>query len=74
VRILFLASELAPLALTGGLGEAVAGLAAELVRRGHDVCCALPAYRDLLAHPQCPALAPAEAVSLPGPGAALRGR
>jgi len=74
VRILFLASELAPLALTGGLGEAVAGLAAELVRRGHDVCCALPAYRDLLAHPQCPALAPAEAVNLSTPGAALRGR
>jgi len=74
VRILFLASELAPLAQTGGLGEAVAGLAAELARRGHDVCCALPAYRDLLAHPQCPALAPAEAVDLRGAPERLRGR
>jgi starch synthase len=74
MRILFLASELAPLAQTGGLGEAVAGLAAELVRRGHDVCCAVPGYRDLFAHPQCPALAPAEAVALGGPGEPQRGR
>lgn len=74
MRILFLASELAPLAQTGGLGEAVAGLAAELVRLGHDVCCALPGYRDLLAHPKCPALAPAEAVELRSPGAVQRGR
>ena len=74
MRILFLASELAPLAQTGGLGEAVAGLAAELVRLGHDVCCALPGYRDLLTHPECPVLAPAESVELPGTGKRQRGR
>ncbi len=74
MRILFLASELAPLAQTGGLGEAVAGLATELVRLGHDVCCALPGYRDLLTHPECPALAPAESVELGGAGEWQRGR
>lgn len=79
MRILFVASELTPLAQAGGLGDAVAGLAAELVRRGHEVCCALPAYRDLLAHPKCPELAPAEAVELPelegaGRGCWLAGR
>ncbi|MBW2541487.1 MAG: glycogen/starch synthase [Deltaproteobacteria bacterium] len=74
MRILFLASELAPLAQTGGLGEAVAGLAAALARLGHDVFCALPGYRDLLRHPECPALAPAEAVELRGVGKVLRGR
>lgn len=74
MRILFVSSELAPLAQTGGLGDAVAGLAGELVQRGHEVCCALPGYRSLLAHPQCPVLAPTATVDLKGLAGGLRGR
>jgi len=76
VKLLFVASELAPLAQTGGLGDAVAGLAAALVARGHAVTCVLPAYRSLLAHPECPALAsePGPQLSgVPGPLRWLRG-
>jgi len=68
------ASELAPLAQAGGLGDAVGGVAAALQARGHDLCCAVPAYRDLLEHPECPALAPAGPVSLDDPDGTLRGR
>lgn len=37
-------SELAPLAKTGGLADAVAGLSAALGRRGHDVTVLVPRY------------------------------
>lgn len=47
MRIVFAASELSPLAHTGGLGDALEGLPAELVRRGHDVSICLPCYRGL---------------------------
>lgn len=49
MRILFVASEVSPLMKTGGLGDAVAGLAAALHRRGHDVRVLMPAYADTLA-------------------------
>lgn len=49
MRILFVASEFSPLMKTGGLGDAVAGLAAALLRRGHDVRVLMPAYGDILA-------------------------
>jgi starch synthase len=45
--ILHLASEMAPLAKVGGLGDVVAALSAEQVRRGHRVVVALPHWRDL---------------------------
>jgi len=48
VRILLAASEFSPLARTGGLGEAVAGIARALVADGHDVSVALPRYRHLM--------------------------
>ncbi|HTR97547.1 MAG TPA: glycogen/starch synthase [Candidatus Acidoferrales bacterium] len=45
--IAHLASELSPLAKVGGLGDVVAALAREQVRRGHRVLVVLPRYRDL---------------------------
>ncbi|HEY7670631.1 MAG TPA: glycogen/starch synthase [Gammaproteobacteria bacterium] len=43
-------AELAPLAKTGGLGDAIAGLCVALARAGHDVRVLLPNY-GLAAHP-----------------------
>jgi starch synthase len=74
MRVFFATSELAPLAQSGGLGDAVAGLARALAARGHDVVALLPAYRTALAHPSCPPLAEAGAVRLPGPFGDVRGR
>ena len=45
--VVHLASEMAPFAKVGGLGDVVAALAAEQVRRGHRVIVALPHWRDL---------------------------
>lgn len=60
-RILFITSECTPLAQTGGLGDAVAGLSKALVKRGHDVRIVMPLYgrinRDhygiTFSHPCC---------------------
>lgn len=49
MRILTVAAELAPLAKTGGLADAVAGLTRALARRGHDVRVLLPRYGDAAA-------------------------
>ncbi len=46
-RILFIASEFASLAKTGGLADAVASLAARLRRHGHDARAVLPFYRSV---------------------------
>ena len=43
-RILFITAECTPLAQTGGLGDAVAGLTKALVKRGHDVRIVMPLY------------------------------
>jgi starch synthase len=74
LRVGFVAAELSPLAQSGGLGEAVSGLARALAARGHEVCCTLPAYRFLLEHPECPPLREAGGVVLPLPHGELRGR
>ena len=74
MRVFFATSELAPLAQSGGLGDAVAGLARALAARGHEVVSLLPAYRTALASPACPPLAEAGAVRLPGPFGEVRGR
>jgi len=74
MRLLFAAAELAPLAQTGGLGEAVSGLARALAERGHEIRCALPAYRSALAHPECPALEDGPEVALWTPNGVERGR
>ena len=44
LRVLMAASEVTPLAQTGGLGEAVGALARALRRQGHDVRVVLPGY------------------------------
>lgn len=74
LRILFLSAELAPIAQSGGLGDAVSGLALALARRGHEVVCALPAYRQALASPDCPELSAGAEVRLDGAPTELRGR
>jgi starch synthase len=47
MNILMVCSEFAPLAKTGGLGDAVAGLSEALCARGHDVRVLLPKYSHL---------------------------
>jgi starch synthase len=47
MRILLTASEMAPLARTGGLGDVLEALPAELAARGHEVSVVLPLYRGL---------------------------
>lgn len=44
LKILFIASECAPYAKTGGLADAVAGLSKALVSAGHDVRVVIPLY------------------------------
>jgi len=56
MKILFVSSELGPLAQSGGLGDAVSGLARALGALGHEVTCVVPAYRQLLNSPACPRL------------------
>ncbi len=48
MKVLLAAAEMSPLARTGGLGEAVAGLAAALAGKGVEVGVAMPRYRHLL--------------------------
>ena len=47
MRILMAASEMAPLARTGGLADVLEALPAELQRRGHEVSVILPYYRGI---------------------------
>ena len=47
MKVLLAASELSPLARTGGLGEAVAGLAKALSESDVDVTVAIPRYQDI---------------------------
>jgi starch synthase len=74
LRVFFATSELAPLAQSGGLGDAVSGLALALAARGHEVTVLLPAYRTALANPACPRLSDSGFVRLPGPFGDVRGR
>ena len=59
LRLVFASAELAPLLRTGGLGDAVAGLAAALVARGHEVTCLLPAWSAALTSADAPDWEPA---------------
>jgi len=47
VRLLLASAECSPYVRTGGLGDAVAGLAQALTRRGIDITVAIPAYSDI---------------------------
>jgi starch synthase len=48
MTILFAASEMEPLARTGGLGDVMEALPAALAARGHEVSIVLPCYRQIL--------------------------
>jgi starch synthase len=74
VRIHFAAAELAPLVQSGGLGDAVTGLALALAERGHTLTCVVPAYRRALASPDCPPLTPAGEMRIALPDGELEGR
>lgn len=47
LKICMVASEVVPLAKTGGLADVVGALAVEFAQLGHDVCVMLPAYRQV---------------------------
>jgi starch synthase len=47
MKILLAASELTPVARTGGLGDVLDALPAALAKRGHEVSVVLPCYRGL---------------------------
>ena len=51
MNILMVCSELAPVAKTGGLADAVTGLSDALAARGHDVRVLLPGYEHLVRVP-----------------------
>lgn len=74
MRLMFVSSELAPLAQSGGLGDAVSGLARALGARGHQVTCVVPAYRSALSSSACPRLIDGGHVLLRAPGFELHGR
>jgi len=81
VKLLFATAELAPLAQTGGLGDAVAGLARALAERGHTLTCCLPGYRSARASYAAeaasqgwPALEAGDAVALEIQGRTFAGR
>jgi len=74
MRVLMASSELAPLVQTGGLGDAVAGLSRALARRGHQVTCVLPAYRDVLRSKACPDLREGGPLAVDVAGGRLEGR
>lgn len=52
MKILLAASELTPLARTGGLGDVLEGLPPALQKRGHEVSIVLPCYRGLREDPK----------------------
>lgn len=74
MRIVFVSSELSPLCQSGGLGEAVSGLARALGARGHEVTCVLPAYRIARSHPACPPLKDSGEVRVRVPFGEVTGR
>ncbi len=52
MTILFAASEMEPLARTGGLGDVIEALPAALAARGHEVSVVLPCYAGLRERPE----------------------
>ena len=47
MKVLMVCSEMVPFAKTGGLGDMVAALTAELARLGHEVKVVMPRYYDI---------------------------
>ncbi len=52
MKILLAASEVAPFARTGGLGDALEGMPPALAARGHEVSVVMPCYRGLATDPR----------------------
>jgi starch synthase len=52
MKIVLAASEMSPMARTGGLGDVLEGLPAALATRGHEVSVVLPCYRGLREDPR----------------------
>jgi len=52
MKILLAASEIAPFARTGGLGDMLEGLPPALAARGHEVSAVMPCYRGLRDDPR----------------------
>jgi starch synthase len=71
---MFVSSECAPLAQSGGLGDAVSGLARSLGAMGHEVTVVIPAYRSALQSQACPRLVDGGSMKLAFPGFDLTGR
>jgi starch synthase len=63
VKILFVSSEVAPFAKTGGLADVAGALPKALRRLGHDVRIVMPAYRGVLA--RAPFVATGVSVQVP---------
>ncbi len=74
MHLMFVASECAPLCQSGGLGDAVSGLARALGSMGHEVTVVIPAYRAALQSQSCPRLVEGGSMKLAFPGFALDGR
>jgi starch synthase len=74
MHVFFVSSELAPLCQSGGLGDAVSGLARALGSMGHEVTCVVPAYRGALQNPACPRLIDGGPIKLSFYGFTLEGR
>jgi len=51
MKILMASTEMAPLARTGGLGDVLEALPAELQNRDHEVTVVLPLYRSIRENP-----------------------
>ena len=52
MKILLAASEVAPFARTGGLGDVIEGMPPALTARGHEVSVVMPCYRGLREDPR----------------------
>ncbi len=66
MHIVFAASECAPWAKTGGMADAVSGLARTLAKMGHKVSVFLPYYRQVAkAAPNAPVVLPSVTIPFP---------
>jgi starch synthase len=73
MHVMFVSSELAPLCQSGGLGDAVSGLARALGQMGHEVTCVIPAYRSALQSQVCPRLIEGGHIKVAFPGFEMNG-
>lgn len=65
VKILMASSEMGPLAKTGGLGEVLESLPAQLIQQGHEVSVVIPYYRSIKENKQLKVQSTGVQVSIP---------